>query len=44
MAGNRKRMCISDEDILWELLKDNECSDISENAAVIVTECENFSN
>jgi hypothetical protein len=43
MAGTRKRMCMSNEDILCELLQDNECGDISENAAVIVTECENFS-
>lgn len=43
MAGTRKRMWTNDEDILCEPLQDNEYSDISENAVLIVTDSENFS-
>jgi hypothetical protein len=30
MAGPNKKMCVSDEEVLYELLQENEYSDISE--------------
>jgi hypothetical protein len=31
MAGRSKNMCVSDEEVLYEMYQENECSDISES-------------
>jgi hypothetical protein len=31
MAGASKKMCVSNEEVLYELLQENGCSDISES-------------